>query len=182
MARAIDCIGYHVGSATAVSEGVGAPGHRWHTLYGRSVVFVLVVWLAMGCASSNWFHRGPRPSALVGTWVDSAATTAGDTAVWVLDASGARRTLHITVLRDSTGAVHTRRRDIAEGQWYVDKSSDPSRSSLFCVALHARQGPTCSAFEIDSVANGALGGRRRLVIHSYNPKSSWKRVLIPRDP
>ena len=60
----------------------------------RASVSLGVAMLLHGCAS-GWFTAGPRPAALIGSWVDSSLTSAGDTVVWVLGKNGVDKRLRV---------------------------------------------------------------------------------------
>jgi hypothetical protein len=130
----------------------------------RRIYIVLSAAVSLaGCASSGLFHRGPRPGGLVGTWIDSAASTPSDTTLWILASDGSRR------IRRASGETD---RD----QWYVDGAE---RQPLFCFVRRARDAATCSPFTLDSAATPA-GIRRRLVVRSYDPQSEKTLVLLAR--
>jgi hypothetical protein len=132
----------------------------------RRIYIVLAAAVAVaGCASSGWFHRGPRPAELVGTWVDSAATTPSDTTLWILASDGSRR-----IVRHGAGEAE---RD----QWYVDSRAEPR--ALFCFVRRSRDAATCAPFELD-LAPMPGGVRRRLVVRSYDPQSDRTWVLLAR--
>jgi len=134
-------------------------GRDWR----RTCAMLAGAFLVVGCVSGGTFRRGPRPVALVGTWIDSAATTPNDTTFWVLDASGSRR------------IVDRRQTDV--DQWYVSNNDDPARAK-FCFAKRARNGATCARFELRSVSSPSGRPRRRLVVHSYDPHSDRNWVFL----
>jgi hypothetical protein len=147
--------------------------------YRQTCVALLGAAVLGGCASGGWFHRGPRPAALVGTWFDSAASTNGDTTLWVLAAGGGRRIVHDVAVKAHEAPGITRQETYAD-QWYVTDVNVPSRAML-CFVRRARDGATCAHFELDSAIAAASGAKRRLVVHSYDPQSDRKWVLVERN-
>jgi hypothetical protein len=125
-----------------------------------------LVLLVAACAG-GWFTAGPRPSALVGIWVDSASAAPGDTVALDLASSGIRRMTHITVspgTTDSTSVPRMTVRTIDEGLWYVSGAISDPRDRAFCFKRRSRDGATCHHFRLDTLSQASDRPVRRLVI------------------
>ncbi len=145
-------------------------------------MLLILAFTAGGCASnSSWFHKGPHPAELVGTWIDVKQTKAADTVAWVLGAKGDDRTLHLRVLPDSAGNSRVKIDDQRRGYWYLSKSlSDTARRAL-CFRNRPREGATCRAFRLDTIPG--TPPRRRLTVLGYPGEHRVSaRVLLERLP
>ena len=140
--------------------------------------FIVVV--AAGCASgSHWFQAGPRPSELVGVWIDVEKTTEADTVAWVLEEDGDDRTLHLRVLRDTGGGTRIERNDRRYGSWYLFGDIADTAGRMICFKQRPRDGATCRTFRLDSLPGLPL--HRRLTILGYPGEHHVSgRVLVQR--
>jgi hypothetical protein len=133
--------------------------------------------ISVGCASGSPFHSGPRSPELVGTWVDSAASTPTDTVAWDLASNGDFRTLAIrsrTTPGDSLSGIIDGRH---YAEWFVSGSMSDTSRREFCFKRRARNGGSCMHFEIDRMPDG----RRRLRLSGYADRErTGQRVLTER--
>lgn len=132
----------------------------------RRVLVALGVALALGaCApGTRLFQLGPRPSELVGSWVDSTQATPTDSVVWVLAANGAHRRMHIFVTRDAGGQPAASREEKGDGQWYVAGALADTSDRAFCVSRRSRSASSCVPFRLDTLHVAGSKARRRLTI------------------
>ena len=144
----------------------------------------------LSCRSASLLGGSMRdhPVALVGAWVDSVKSTAADTSLWLLDASGNDGSQHIRRATDgasngpATGAyIATTARHF--GYWFFRGAlQDTSDRALCFTNRPGRSAPTCVPFDLDS-ARTPTGTRRRLVVRSYHgAHSTSDRVLLERLP
>lgn len=112
-----------------------------------------------------------HPAALVGEWIDSVKTTAGDTSLWVLGPSGQDGMRH----RGPGGPGDVRH----YGYWYLRGTLDTATDRALCFTNRpGRSAPSCRPFELDTVTTPA-GPRRRLVVHGYQgAHSTQDRILL----
>lgn len=139
--------------------------------------------LVVACAG-GWFTAGPRPSALVGRWVDSASATPRDTVVWDLASNGVRRMTRITVTRrtaDSATVPHVMLRTSDEGLWYVSGALSDSINRAFCFKRRSRDGATCRHFRLDTLSRAGERPLRRLVILADDRGQTRDQVLVERS-
>lgn len=65
------------------------------------------------------------------------------------------------------------------GVWYTPGQLQESSGQALCFRPHARSGPTCYAFRLDTVATSPV--RRRLTVFGYRGNHSIAdRVLVER--
>lgn len=139
--------------------------------------------LVVACAG-GWFTAGPRPSALVGRWVDLASATPRDTVVWDLASNGVRRMTRITLSRstaDSTPVPRMTVRTIDEGLWYVSGALSDSIDRAFCFKRRSRDGATCRHFRLDTLARASEHPLRRLVILADDRGQARDEVFLERS-
>lgn len=137
----------------------------------------LLAAMCVGCASGSFLHSGPRPPELVGTWVDSAASTPADTLAWVLASDGDYRTLTIRARSDSRESSASTAEEHHYAQWYLSGSFADTLGREFCFKRRARDGGSCMRFRLDTLADG----RRRLRMLGYaNESHPRERVLTER--
>ena len=145
----------------------------------RFVIGALATFL-YGCAS-GLFTAGPRPDALVGSWIDSSLTTVGDTVVWVLGKNGVDKRLRIRTSADGTEKRRTQSLT-TNGLWYATGGDQDTTKHLLCLKRRSRDGATCREFTIDTRRGiSDKTSRRRLVLRP----TAWDaspRVLIERRP
>jgi hypothetical protein len=133
--------------------------------------------MCVGCASGSLFHSGPRPPELVGTWVDSAASTPADTLAWVLGGDGDYRTLTIRARSDNRERSASKAEERHYAQWYLSGSLADTLRREFCFKRRARDGGSCMRFRLDTLADG----RRRLRMIGYADQAHPReRVLTER--
>ena len=133
--------------------------------------------MCVGCASGSLFHSGPRPSQLVGTWIDSATSTPADSSAWVLKSNGDYRMLKIRGRRDDREPQTNRYEDHHYAQWYLSGSLADTSRREFCFKRRARNGGSCMRFQLDTLPSG----QRRLRMLGYAnqaPRRVW--VLTER--
>ncbi|MHB8839210.1 MAG: hypothetical protein ACYC7F_09695, partial [Gemmatimonadaceae bacterium] len=135
-----------------------------------------------GCASNSvWFHAGPRPPELVGMWIDVEKTTAADTVVWLLGVGGDDRTLHLRVVRDTSGEIRIKREDRRYGSWYLSGALSDTGRRAMCFKKRPRDGATCRQFRLDTIPGPPV--RRRLTVLGYPGEQRVSaRVLVERLP
>lgn len=145
----------------------------------RFVIGALATFL-YGCAS-GLFTAGPRPDALVGSWIDSSLTTVGDTVVWVLGKNGVDKRLRIRTSADGTEKRRTQSLT-TNGLWYATGGDQDTTKHLLCLKRRSRDGATCREFTIDIRRDiSDKTSRRRLVLRP----TAWDantRALLERRP
>ena len=146
-----------------------------------------IAWLTplvlSGClAGVTWGRPGPTLSALTGIWVDSSKATPTDTVAWMLTPEGYDMTLAIKVTRDSLNRPTSTRTETRHGFWYLQGSLADTAGRALCFKKRPRDGPTCSAFRLDTIrAPVAAPSRRRLLVLSYSGRVNTRdRVLLER--
>lgn len=160
-------------------SGVSLAQLATHRGLGASVSLGVVI-LLYGCAS-GLFTAGPRPAALIGSWVDSSLTTPEDTVVWVLGKNGVDKRLRVRISNDGTGPTATQSLT-TNGLWYATDGAPEATKPLLCLKRRSRDGATCREFTIDT--RGGINDkmpRRRLVLRP----TAWDdrtRVLLERRP
>lgn len=137
----------------------------------------LLVATSVGCASGSWFHNGPRPSELVGTWVASAESATADTDAWVLARNGDYRMLTIRARRDSRESSTKTTEEHHYAQWYLSRALAHTLRREFCFKRRARDGASCMRFQLDTLADG----RRRLRMLGYSDQLH-PRVWVLTEP
>ena len=114
-------------------------------------------------------------------WIDVAKTTPTDTLAWLLEPNGADRTLQVRQLRDDAGEVRREELRRSYGAWYMSGELRDTTGRALCFKPHARFGPTCFGFRLDTLTAAPV--RRRLTIIGYRGNhSTADRVLIERLP
>ena len=98
----------------------------------RHILVAVALLTGTGCALGNWFHFGPRPPELVGTWIDSARATPTDTVAWVLKANGDDQSFHISIRRDAKGATVVKQLQQHDTQWYLSGSLTGTSQPKLC--------------------------------------------------
>ena len=185
-------------SAFGLGGGHGARrGHSGRRV-PRRVCHPVTVFAWSGLASlaacmprpGGWFSLGPAPAAIAGQWVDVARSSPTDTVVWMLQADGLERTLHVHVRTGGDGQpiVATERR--ARRYWYLAGGLADRVGRRLCFKARARDGPTCVAFRLDTLAHDATAGAvgkaatrrtlRRLTIRGGHDDASGARVYMER--
>ena len=145
----------------------------------RFVIGALATFL-YGCAS-GLFTAGPRPDALVGSWIDSSLTTVGDTVVWVLGKNGVDKRLRIRTSADGTEKRRTQSLT-TNGLWYATGGDQDTTKHLLCLKRRSRDGATCREFTIDIRRDiSDKTSRRRLVLRPTAWDAST-RALLERRP
>lgn len=136
---------------------------------------------AAACSSGGLFSAGPRPPELAGVWIDVAKTTPTDTLAWLLESSGADRTLQVRYTRDAAGVLSRDEQQRSYGVWYMEGHLQDTLSRALCFKPHARSGATCYPFRLDTLATAST--RRRLTVIGYRGnRSITDRVLVERVP
>lgn len=141
--------------------------------------------LVMITGCHGLFQLGPRPSQLVGTWVDSEHTTSTDSVIRTLSAGGTDRSLRIQIKRDSEGRVTFDRDEKRNGAWYVSGDIADTTERGLCVTRRPGRNPaTCVPFHLDTLASSAeRTPRRRLIVWDYDDKQRARgHVLLERLP
>lgn len=150
----------------------------------QRVVVGFLPLIALIAARHGLFQLGPRPSPLVGVWVDSSRTTSGDTIIRTLSAGGADRSHRIRVKRDSAGHA-TIDRDEKNGEWYLSGDLADTTKRRLCVTRRPGRNPaTCVPFHLDTLlSNAERAPRRRLIVWDYDDKQhTHGHVLFERLP
>jgi hypothetical protein len=146
-------------------------------------IVLLALGFLAGCA--GLFQLGPRPAQLAGVWVDSAATTDGDTMSLVLDEGGDDRSIHVRVRRDVQGTVMLDTDRKLNGRWWVSGALADTVHRQLCVTRRPGRNPgTCVPFRVDTVpAENRAGLRRRLILWRIEDRQRQSgRVLLERTP
>jgi hypothetical protein len=138
--------------------------------------------LASSCRATSLVGGEMRnhPAQLVGEWVDSAESTAADTALWILSASGEDASQHLRPRPDGTFARSAARH---YGYWFLQGAlADAARRAICFTNRPGRSAATCLPFDIDSTP-GAPMARRRLLVRGYQgAHHTADRVLLARRP
>lgn len=150
---------------------------------------LLVAYTATACYPVSLIGGGVRnhPSALVGQWVDSIKSTAADTSIWLLGASGNDAAQHVRLESGSgqqaSAPAFVTTPEKHYGYWYVQGSLADSADRALCFTKRpGRSAPSCLPFDLDSVSTPA-GMRRRLVVRGYEGQhTTADRVLLSRQP
>ena len=153
---------------------------RWQ----RSVAACLTT-LVLMTACHGLFQLGPRPSQLVGAWVDSESTTSTDSVIRILSAGGTDRSVRIHIKRGSEDRVTLDRDEKKNGAWYVSGDVADTMERGLCVTRRPGRNPaTCVPFHLDTLASRAEGTtRRRLIVWDYDDKQrAHGHVLLERQP
>ena len=137
---------------------------RWCRRIGSIIGAMAIAACAPG---GRLFTPGPRPVELAGAWIDSAATTAHDSIVWILAPNGDDRMLALSVRPDSSGRETIHRDEKSAGFWYLQGALTDTAGRVICYKKRARNGGTCVHFTLDSIrlANGMQ--RRRLTVRDF---------------
>lgn len=122
----------------------------------------------------------PRPSPIVGEWVDVEKSSATDTALWVLRADGYDGTAHLLLATDSLGSLRVRREDRRYGAWYVDGALGDSTRQLCFSKRIGRFGATCTSFILDTVATGGMPALRLRLKDYRGQHHTRDRLLVSR--
>lgn len=149
-------------------------------MMAQRFVIGMLATLLYGCAS-GLFTVGPRPNALVGSWIDSSLTTVGDTVVWLLGKNGVDKRLRVRTSDDGTEKRRTQS-STTNGLWYATRSAQDTTRHFLCLKRRSRDGATCREFTIDTRRGiNDQTARRRLILRP----TAWDaspRVLIERRP
>ena len=121
---------------------------------------------SLGLAPAAAFQGKPdshHPAALVGQWIDLRHTSPTDSMVWVLSPNGDDATLEIRI--DPAGS--RTERQYHYGRWRLDgELADSAHRALCFVHRPGRQGASCIAFRLDTLA-APSGPRGHLVLKNY---------------
>lgn len=149
-------------------------------MIARPFAISALVAASYGCAS-GLFTAGPRPDALVGSWIDSSVTSVGDTVVWVLGKNGVDKRLRVRTLDHGTDKAGSQSLT-TNGLWYATRSSQDTTKQVLCLKRRSRDGATCREFTIDIRRDiSDKTSRRRLVLRPTAWDAST-RVLLERRP
>ena len=151
----------------------------------RRVVVTIIPLIALIAGCHGLFQLGPRPSQLVGVWVDSSHTTSTDTIIRTLSAGGTDRSLRIRVTRDSAGHTTIDRDEKKNGTWYLSGDLADTTKRGLCVTRRPGRNPaTCVPFHLDTLlSNAERAPRRRLIVWDYDDKErTHGHVLLERLP
>ena len=135
---------------------------------------------AVACASPiRLVPQLQRPPVLVGEWIDLRHTSAGDTALWVLGASGYDGAARLVA--DGVGGERVTRTEHRYGSWYFSGTLADTSGRAICFARRiGRDGATCVSFSLDTIS-AAGSSRRRLIVHGYQGEHSTSdRLLLER--
>ena len=153
----------------------------FHIVQRTRCALLATLSVAAACSSGGLFSAGPRPPELAGVWIDVAKTTPTDTLAWLLESSGADRTLQVRYTRDAAGALSREEQRRSYGVWYMDGRLQDSVGRALCFKPHARSGSTCYPFRLDTLSTSPV--RRRLTVLGYRGNHSIAdRVLVERVP
>lgn len=147
------------------------------------VAFLPLIALIAGC--HGLFQLGPRPSQLVGVWVDSSHTTPTDTIIRIFSAGGTDRSLRIRVKRESTGHATIDRDETMNGTWHLSGDLADSTKRRLCVTRRPGRNPaTCVPSHLDTLlANAERAPRHRLIVwDSADKQRAHGHVLLGRLP
>lgn len=153
----------------------------------RTALLCATVCAAPACHSTAFLGAGMRehPVALVGEWVDSVKSTAADTSLWLLDASGNDGSQHLRRIAGpaSPSGPFTATPARHFGYWFFQGALEDSSHRAICFTNRpGRSAPTCLPFDLGSVSTPG-GLRRRLVVRSYHgAHTTSDRVLLERLP
>ncbi len=160
------------------------PAERRAARAGVACATVVTVALS-GCVATLGGEFRNHPSPLVAAWVDVAKSSAADTSLWLLGASGEDGSQHVRLLGGSDSASHRYALTPPHryGYWYLRGSFSDSAGRAICFTNRpGRSAPSCLPFTLDTVMR-PQGPRTRLRVYGYaGAHSTGERVLLAREP